>query len=111
MSYRDIDALTNDVLFAGRVRACAMQEAEKFKDDARPRFVALAADVARGGGPTTLAFVRIVAAAPGIADKAATGDGIDQTRVTDADLLSLVQAQWEVVAGLYFDEDGKPKEV
>lgn len=80
-----------------------------FKDDARPAWVAVADACLQGDGVIYLAFIRIEAAGPGIADKADNGDGtIDQTKVTDADLLSLTQANWQVVAGLYFNEDGSP---
>ena len=108
MSFQTIDQLTFDPTFNGRVRACATQQAEIFRNDARPDFVALADDVLRGDGIKTNAFTRITAAAPGIADKAATEDGIDQTKVTDDDVLSTVQANWQVVAGLYYGEDGTP---
>ena len=109
MSYSAIDQLTNDALFGGRVRSCCTEQAEVFRNDARPDFVALSDDVLRGDGVKTNAFIRIGAAAPGIADKADSGEGgIDQTKVTDADLLSLVQANWQVVAGLFYTEDGTP---
>lgn len=108
MSYSAIDQLTNDVLFAGRVRACAVEQAEVFKNDARPDFVALADDCLHGNGEVYLAFTRFVAAAPGLADKAATAEGIDQAQVTDADILSTVQASWQVVAALYYGADGTP---
>lgn len=107
MSYQAIDQLTNDYDFGARVRACCVEQGEVFANDARPDFVALALDQLRGG-ITYSAFVRIEAASPGIADKAATADGIDQTQVTDADLLSLTQANWQVVAALYYDADGAP---
>lgn len=107
MSYEAIDQLTSDPAFAARVRACCVEQGEVYANDARPDFVAVAHDQLVGG-TTYLAFVRIEAAAPGIADKAATADGIDQTQVTDADLLSLTQANWQVVAALYYDADGNP---
>ena len=69
---------------------------------------ALANDVLRGDGIKANTFTRITAAAPGIAAKAATEDGTDQTKITDDDLLSTVQANWQVVAGLYYGEDGQP---
>lgn len=106
MSYSAIDALTNDAFFAGRVRACCVEQAEVFRNDARPDFVALADDCLRGDGEKFLAFTRITAAAPGIADQA--GDPVDQTKVTDAVILSTVQANWQVVAGLYFTTEGEP---
>ena len=110
MSYQAQDQLTQDAVFGGRNRAVAVQQAETFKDDARPNWVAVANQCLRGDGETYLAFTRIAAGGPGIADKADNGDGtIDQAKVTDADLLSLTQANWPVVAGLYFNEDGTPK--
>jgi hypothetical protein len=109
VSYLAIDQLTNDIIFAGRVRACTVDQADVFHNDARPDFVALANDVLKGGGETALTFTRLCAAAPGLADQADLGDGtIDQSLVSDADLLSVVQGQWQVVAGLYFDPDGTP---
>ena len=109
MSYQAQDQLTNDATFGGRNRAVAVQQAETFKDDARPDWVAVANECLRGNGETYLAFTRIAAGGPGIADKADNGDGtIDQSKVTDADLLSLTQANWPVVAGLYFNDDGTP---
>lgn len=88
-----------------------MEQAEIFKDDARPDFVAVADAILRDQGGLYLTFTRMAAAAPGIGDKADNGDGtIDQENVTDADLLSLTQANWPTVAGLYFNEDGTPKE-
>jgi hypothetical protein len=110
MTYGNIFALTWDQAFNGRVTACCTQQAEIFRNDARPDFVALANDVLLGDGRVTSTFTRIIAAAPGIADKAATGDGIDQTKVTDDDILSTVQANWQVVAGLYYDDTGAPLE-
>jgi hypothetical protein len=98
-------------VFGGRCRSAATEQAEIFKDSALPNYVALAESVLRGDGNTIWAFIRIDAAAPGIGDKADNGDGtIDQSKVTDDDLLSLTQANWQVVAGLYFNEDGTPKE-
>ena len=107
MSYLAIDQLINDATFAGRNRAAALQQSETFKDDGRPDIAALAGDVLRDNGLATTAFTRFAAAGPGIGDKADNGDGtIDQARITDADLLSLTQANFPSVAALYFDPDG-----
>jgi hypothetical protein len=108
MSYQAQDQLTFDLTFTGRVRSCTVQQADIFVNDARPDFVALAHDIMRGDGEKTNAFTRLAAAAPGLADKATTEDGIDQSLITDDDLLSTVQANWQVVAGLYYAEDGTP---
>jgi hypothetical protein len=110
MSYLAQAQLEGDVIFQGRVRSCATQQAETFKDDQRLNFVAVAESVLRGESECVLAFVRFSAAGPGIADKVDNGDGtIDQTKVTDADLLSLVQTFWPSIATLFFNEDGTPK--
>jgi hypothetical protein len=109
LSYQSIDQLTQDIIFSGRQRAASVQQGETFKDDARPAWVAVANATLTGNGEIYLAFTRLSAAGPGIGDKVDNGDGtIDQSKVTDADLLSLTQAMWPVVAGLYFNEDGTP---
>ena len=115
MSYLSIDQLTQDQLFQGRVRACTVQEAERLKDDQRPPWVALALDCLRGGGASTLAFVRIIAAFPGIVADPATGlpdDGpgpprFDQSTISDGTILAQVQGQWDSVANLFWDEEGE----
>lgn len=107
MSYQAQDQLTYDPVFQGRVRSCAVQQAHIYKDDARPDFVALANNVMRGNPDAMNAFITLSAAGPGIADKADNGDGtIDQSKITDEDFLALIQANWQTVAGLYFNEDG-----
>ena len=63
MSYQTIDQLTSDPYFAARVRACCVEQAEVYVNDARPDFVAVAHDQLVGG-ITYLTFARIEAAAP-----------------------------------------------
>ena len=106
MSFAVIFRLTNDSDFGGRTRACATQQAEIFRDDARPDYVAVANGLLRGKVPLEVTFIRIVAAAPGMAEKANSAGSFDQTRVLDADILAAVQANWPVVAGLHFTDDG-----
>lgn len=123
MSYLEIDQLTNDITFQGRVRACTVQEAHQFRNDQRPQWVALALDLLRGGGGTTLMFVRLMAAFPGFvtdlpSEPAESDDTtpappgpprFDQSRIADAAILAQVQALWETVAELFFDEEGNPR--
>jgi hypothetical protein len=110
MSYDTQADLTADADFNGRCVAAATEQAAVFKDDARPAWVALAQAALRGESEKLAAFVRMDAAGPGIADKVDNGDGtIDQSKVTDSDLLSLTQAVWPTVADLYYAEDGSPK--
>jgi hypothetical protein len=111
MSYLAIDQLTVAPLFQARVRACAVQQAAIFRDDSRPYFQALASDVARGSASATFVFIRIAAGAPGHAEKAMDGEGVDQSRITDEDILAVVQPNWEVVALLFFDNDGNRLEL
>jgi hypothetical protein len=109
MSYKAIDQLTMDVWFQARTRACCTQEAQNFRNDARPNFVALADDLLRGGGATTLTFVRLGAASPGVAESATDADGnIDSSKVTDEEILAFVQPAWELVSLLFWDKDGSP---
>jgi hypothetical protein len=110
VSYQAAALLTQDGLFQSRSSACATEQAEAFRNDQRPEWVATAEACLRGDAIIYAAFYRLASAGPGIADKADNGDGtVDQAKVTDADLLSLTQANWPTVAGLYFTEDGSPK--
>jgi len=95
VSYHTQFQLTNDSDFNGRCQSAAVQQAATFADHV--------ADAVRRGDTEILStFVRLNAAGPGIADKVDLGDGIiDQSLVTDPDLLSLTQANWPTVAALY----------
>jgi hypothetical protein len=109
MSYLSQSLLVVDADWQRRVDAVGVQQAETYKDDTRPDIVATAHAVLRNEPGPCQAFWRLDAAGPGIADKVDNGDGtIDQNQVTDADLLSLTQAMWPVVAALYFAADGTP---
>lgn len=109
MSYQAQAQLSADGEFVGRTQSAATQQAAAYINDQRPDFVAVARAVLRGAADQLSAFTRLDAAGPGIAEKVDDGAGaIDQSKVTDADLLSLTQANWQVVAGLYFDSDGAP---
>jgi hypothetical protein len=110
MSYSTINALVQDPLFQGRVRACSVEQAQIFKDDARPDFVALANDLLRGDLAAVTCFIRLTAGAPGLGDAAESGpgDGIDQSNISDADILSSVQVTFPTVAALYYDAEGNP---
>jgi hypothetical protein len=109
VSYQSQAQLTDDVWFNARSSSCATQQAETFKNDQRAAYVAVAEAVLRGEGIITSAFARLAAAGPGIADKVDNGDGtISQENVTDADLLSLTQANWPSVAELFYAADGTP---
>jgi hypothetical protein len=111
MSYENQSSLNADTTFQGRVFAVNTQQADTYKDDGRADMAALAQSILRGDIDQSICLVRMAAAGPGIADKVDTGDGIDQSLVTDEDLLALTQANWPTVAGLYYNADGSPKEV
>lgn len=120
MSYHAMHVLANQSDFNPRVSACCTEQAEVYLNDARPQFVALAQALLKvDNGPVyagvQFAFVRIVSAAPGMADKADTGDTtdlgqpiVDHTQISDEDILAAVQADFPTVAALYFNEDGTP---
>jgi hypothetical protein len=105
-TFQAIAQLTDDVWWQARIRACAVQQSETFVNDARPQFVAAAGEVLRGGSDITLALTRIAGAGPGMADTA--GNPPDQAQIPDADILASVQANFPLVAGLYYSEDGSP---
>jgi hypothetical protein len=107
MSFQAIDQLTQDATFGGRVRACAVQQAETFQNDQRPSFVSAANDILKGGSDVVSALIRISAAGPGFADTA--GDPPDQAKILDPDILASVQANFPTVAALFYDDEGNPK--
>jgi hypothetical protein len=107
MSLLSISQLAADPTFTARVNSCTIQQAEIFVNSALPAYVALAQDIMRGGPISQGAFLRLVPAAPGLADQADTGDGtIDQANISDAEILAAVQALWPTVAALYWDNTG-----
>jgi hypothetical protein len=107
MSYTVADSLYTDIVFRGRVRACTVEQADSFRADSRPDVVALSNSLLRGEPHTTETFLRLTASAPGIADSADAGGGtVDQSKVTDLQLLSSVQNGYPMVAGLYYQPDG-----
>jgi hypothetical protein len=108
VTYQSQAELENDGTFQQRNRASTMQQAETFKDDTRADIRAVADNIIRDEMGLWVVFVRLAAGGPGIADKVETPNGIDQALVTDADLLSLTQANWPTVAELYFAADGTP---
>jgi hypothetical protein len=108
VSFATQSALANDFDFQKRMTACCNQQADVYKDDARPQFVALAKSVLRVQGPMPT-FFNMGAASPGFADDVDNGDGtIDSSRLTDIQLLASVQNDWPTVADLYFDASGAP---
>jgi hypothetical protein len=109
MSYESQAALAQDPAFQSRVRASLVEQSNVFLNDARPSFVSLAEALLRGDHPLiTPSFLSMVAAAPGLADEVDTPDGIDSSKVTDAQILSAVQALYPTQANLWFDDTGKP---
>lgn len=109
MSYKTQYQLTIDVDYQARTVACCHQQALTFKDDQRLSWKATADAILHGDGNVENAFVRLGAGGPGISDKVDNGDGtINSDNITDADLLSLVQANWPTVSDVFFNEDGTP---
>lgn len=115
MSYHVQHTLANQSDFNPRVTACCTEQSESFINDGRPQFVSLAKALLRGDGPMQYTFVRVCAAAPGMADKADTGEVndigqpiLDHTQISDEDILAAVQADFPTVAALYFDDTGAP---
>jgi hypothetical protein len=107
MSYLAQSQLETDVDFQRRVRACVIEQAETFKDDGRRDIAATARACLRDEAGLAAVFIRLAAGAPGMGDRVDNSDGtIDQGKVTDADILTLVQNDFPVVAELYYSDDG-----
>lgn len=110
MSYITQSQLGQDEDFKARSTSAAVEQATVFRNDGRPHFVSLSNVILKGSYEHILAFVRFNAVGPGMDDQVDNGDGtIDQSQVTDGDLLALTQANFPVIAELYFNEDGTPK--
>lgn len=110
MSYLSQSQLEADTRFQNRTRAALTQQSLVFKDDGREDIAALAGALLHDDPGTALAFQRMVAGSPGFADKVDNGDGtVDSTKVTDAELLAAVQAEFPTVAGLFFTDDGSTR--
>lgn len=108
MSYLAQAQLQADPDFGRRVASVNVQQADFFRSQPEPA-AALAAAVMRDDIGAGLVLLRLAAGAPTMADKVDNGDGtVDQSKITDAELLAITQANWPVVAALYFDADGHP---
>jgi len=92
MSYSDISALGRDPEFVKRLSAGLSVEAMPKTDDP------LADLILRGPDYTASMFMPLIAAAPGVGEKYATGG---QEAVTDGDLLSAIQTAWPRVTVLH----------
>jgi hypothetical protein len=109
MSYHAQSLLEQDPTFQLRIRAVNTEQSGVFQDDGRPDIAACARAVLRDDAGPSAALLRLAAGGPGIADRVDQGDGqIDQSAVSDADLLALTQANFPHVAGLFFTSDGTP---
>jgi hypothetical protein len=86
MSYATQAALAKDPDFQARVTAALVNEAVL-----KPDSDVLAQAIIRSPGMPAQTFVPVVAAAPGFGDKP------DQSAITDPELLSAVQANWQRV--------------
>jgi hypothetical protein len=91
MTYQSSMELTQDPIFQGRVRACCTEQATTTLADAPGAAGELRDSILRGSGAEVLTFVAIIAAFPGLSHPP-----------PDEDILSQVQANWTLVADLYF---------
>jgi hypothetical protein len=112
MSYETQAELEADIDFQKRNRSVCIQQAQYFRTlpDQGPDSLALCDAILRDEPGPTSTFCRLAAGGPGIADKVEVSNGIDQSKVLDADLLALTQSNWPTVTSLYFAEDGTPLE-
>jgi hypothetical protein len=110
MSYQSQAQLTADVEFQQRTRSCMFEQASTYINSGDLRVKALADAILKSRPDVTLTFHNMVCATPGFADKVEDelGEGIEQARILDPEILASVQQLWGVVAGLYYNEDGTP---
>jgi hypothetical protein len=109
MSYLTYALLTEDVNFGRRSRSCIIQQANAFTSDANLAVVALAGVLLKGYPAQTQTMLQGIAAGPGFDTTVDNGDGtIDETKLTDNQLLAQCQEQFPIVASLYFDSTGAP---
>jgi hypothetical protein len=102
--------LGENVDFGRRCRSALIEQSQRYLDDGRAQIIALAAALLRAEPGPTSTFLALIAAAPGMADTAGTDDGLDAALIGDEAILAAVQADYPVVAHLYFDDDGNRKE-
>lgn len=96
MSYANQAALTVNADFQARVSACAVEQANIFKDDGRAEIAALANMVLLSGNASGM--VPMICGLPGF------GDVTDQSAITDGQILSAVQNVWPTYAALVFPQ-------
>ena len=104
MSYESQWKLTYDDAFVSRSRAAITQRSMIYKDDERADFVALAESLLKSDNPAEMTtFLSMLGNAPGFADKVDNGDGtIDSSKIEDGEIQAAVDAQFPVVAALYY---------
>ena len=102
MTYQTQYDLSQDPQFAERLSAALTTEAK-----ARGT-VDLAALVLRNPAEGARVFMPVIASAPGFDALYASGG---QEAITDADMLSAIQANWQLVSDVYFPADVPPGQV
>jgi hypothetical protein len=109
MSYLTKTLLTEDVNFGRRSRACILEQANYFYNDARADMHALSVALLLGEVNQTQSMLLGIANGPGFDTEADNGDGtIDSSKITDEEMLSQCQAIYPQVAALYYDSTGAP---
>lgn len=114
-TYHVMYILADQSDFNPRVAFCCQEQSETYINDGRPAFVSLSKALLKGDNSIQQTFVRICVAGPGVAAKADTGEMndigqpiVDQTLISDGDILASVQANFPTVASLFFDDTGAP---
>jgi len=102
VTYQAQDDLAQDGPFQARVRACAIEQAAQTYAGVADQAQAAYADaVLRLEGPELFTMYSLAAASPGLADQ--------PDQITDAEILSTVQAFWPTAAAAHYMPDGGPK--
>lgn len=110
MTYHTYALLTEDIDFGRRSRSCITEQANGFlTSSTAPDIHALSQALLKNYPAQTQAMLQAIAAGPGFADAVDNGDGtIDETKVTDGEMLSQCQAMYPTVASLFYDSTGAP---
>ena len=101
MSYESMAALADDAAFRDRVLSCCSEQALVFVNDGRPDIAAFARAVI-SSPQNAVPLFELVCVSPGM------GEVTNSQQVSDGQILSAVQAQWPLYAGIAYPVEAQP---
>jgi hypothetical protein len=107
VSYDMIQRLMTDTNFRSRVQSCMLEQAQTYATDSDPATAWMANEQLKGNNQSTQAMVNLIASFPGLVDQAVATSAnkvefLDQTCITDAEVLGQVQTGWKYIAALFY---------